>query len=65
MATQRKRNPIFGGIMAAAMIGFGAYYLYIHYLGGKPVETYRLILSVAMIIYGAFIGYQVITQKND
>jgi hypothetical protein len=65
MATQRKRNPIFGGIIAAAMIGFGAWRLYGHFIAGENQETWRLILSGAMILYGAFVGYQVLTQKND
>lgn len=67
MATEnrRKRNPIFGGIMAAAMIGFGAWRLYAHFVTGDVQETWRLVLSVAMIAYGVFIGYEVLTQKND
>jgi hypothetical protein len=66
MATQqRRRNPIFGGIVAAAMIGFGAWRLYAHFVVGENQETWRLVLSGAMILYGAFVGYQVLTQKND
>ncbi len=62
---KRKRNPVFGGVMAAAMIGFGAWRIYVHFFGDDVQETWRLILSFAMIAYGLFIGYEVISQKNE
>lgn len=65
MATQRRRNPIFGGIMAAIMVGFGAWRLYSHYVENEKMEGYQIILAFAMIAYGIFIGYQVLTQNND
>lgn len=65
MANQQKRNPVLGGIIAAAMIGFGCWRLYTHFIVGDEQPTWRVILSVAMIAYGLFVGYQVITQKND
>ncbi|AGC77568.1 hypothetical protein LX97_02238 [Nonlabens dokdonensis] len=60
----RKRNPILGGIMAAAFIGFGGYRLYERFVAGAAIETWKIILSVAFIVYGLFIVYTLFTQKD-
>lgn len=65
MASEQKRNPVIGGIIAAVMIGFGVWRLYAHYVNGEEMPGWRLILSGAMIAYGLFVGYQVLTQNKS
>lgn len=60
----RKRNPILGGIMAAAFVGVGIYVLYLHYGMGQEMPTYRIVLGFGIVAYGLFLAYTVITQKN-
>jgi TM2 domain-containing membrane protein YozV len=63
MAT-RKRNPLMGGIFALLFIGFGSYRFYIHYSGQAVVETWQLVIAGALILYGLFVAYSTLTQKN-
>jgi TM2 domain-containing membrane protein YozV len=64
MAT-RRRNPLMGGIFAMLFIGFGTYRFYIHYSGQAVVETWQLIIAGALILYGLFVAYSTLTQKNE
>ncbi|WP_194852138.1 hypothetical protein [Nonlabens antarcticus] len=61
----RKRNPLIGGIFAMLMIGFGGYRFYLHYTGQTIMESWQMILSGAVVLYGLFVAYSVITQEND
>lgn len=61
----RTRNPLFGGIIAAIMIGFGSWRLYNHFIVGLELETWRLAVAGAAIIYGCVVAYNVLTQKNE
>lgn len=61
----KTRNPLFGGIIAAIMIGFGSWRLYNHFVVGLELETWRLLIAVAAIAYGIFVAYNVLTQKNE
>jgi TM2 domain-containing membrane protein YozV len=63
MAT-RKRNPLMGGIFALLFIGFGSYRFYIHYSGQAVVESWQLVIAGALILYGLFVAYSTLTQKN-
>lgn len=58
------RNPILGGIIAAIFIGFGSWRLYSHYYGNHELETYQIILAVAIIAYGLVVGFKVLKGKN-
>lgn len=60
----RKRNPLFGGIMALLMIGFGSYRFYVHFTGIEEVTGWRLAISGGLIAYGLYVAYTVITQKS-
>lgn len=60
----RKRNPILGGIMAAAFVGVGSYVLYLNYGLGQEMPGYRIVLGFGAIAYGLFLVYTIITQKN-
>lgn len=64
MAT-RQRNPLFGGIMALLMIGYGSYRFYVHYAEVQELQTWQLVISGALILYGLFVGYSVLTQKKE
>ena len=64
MAT-RKRNPLFGGIMALLLIGFGSYRFYIHFSGIEEIPTWRLIFAGAFIVYGLYVAYTIIAQDTD
>ncbi len=61
----KTRNPLFGGIIAAIMIGFGSWRLYNHFVVGLELETWRLLIAGAAIVYGIFVGYNILTQKNE
>jgi|GEM_PF-1304972 len=64
MAT-RQRNPLFGGILALLMIGFGSYRFYIHYTGIQELQSWQLIITGAVLLYGLYVAYSVLTQKKD
>ncbi len=64
MAAQQ-RNPLMGGIFALLFIGFGAYRFFIYYTGKDDVPTWQLIIAGALIVYGLFVGYTVLTQKKE
>jgi len=61
----RKRNPLMGGIFAMVFIGFGTYRFYVHYSGLELLPTWQLIIAGALIFYGLFVAYSVLTQKSD
>jgi len=61
----KTRNPFLGGIIAAAMLGFGSWRLYNHYIVGEEMPTWRLMLTFAIIVYGLVVTYNILTQKNE
>ena len=61
----RKRNPLFGGIMALLLIGFGSYRFYLHFTDQEDIATWRLIISGACILYGLYVGYTILTQTSE
>jgi hypothetical protein len=63
MAT-RKRNPLMGGILALLFIGFGLYRFFIHYNGQEVLESWKLVVAGASLVYGLFLAYTTLTQKN-
>ncbi|WP_405377431.1 hypothetical protein [Nonlabens sp. Asnod3-A02] len=60
----RKRNPILGGLMAAAFIGFGSYLLYTHFVLEETVGTAQLILRFGVVAYGLYIAYTLLPKKD-
>jgi hypothetical protein len=60
----RKRNPILGGIMAAAFIGFGGWRLYDHFVLETPMELPYIILGFGVLAYGFYLVYALIAQKD-
>jgi hypothetical protein len=60
----RKRNPILGGIMAALFIGFGGWRLYDYYVLKTPMEMPYVVLGYGIVVYGLYLVYSLITQKN-
>lgn len=61
----RKRNPLMGGIFAMIFIGFGSYRFYVHYSGLEELPTWQLIIAGALVLYGLFVAYSVLTQKSE
>ncbi|KQC33277.1 hypothetical protein AAU57_08070 [Nonlabens sp. YIK11] len=61
----RRRNPLLGGIFALIMIGFGSYRLFIHFSGRATLATWQLVITAAVILYGLFVAYSVLTQKSE
>ncbi|SCY12611.1 hypothetical protein SAMN05192588_1274 [Nonlabens sp. Hel1_33_55] len=61
----RRRNPLMGGIFAMIMIGFGSYRLFVHFSGRATLETWQLVITGAVILYGLFVAYSVLTQKPE
>ncbi|GAK88844.1 hypothetical protein JCM19298_2046 [Nonlabens ulvanivorans] len=52
----KTRNPFLGGIIAAVMIGFGSWRLYNHFVLGEEMPTWRVVLSVAIVVYGLVVA---------
>ncbi|WP_438962629.1 hypothetical protein [Nonlabens sp.] len=61
----KTRNPLLGGIIAAVMIGFGGWRLYEHFLGDTQMPTWRVVLSVAIVVYGFVVAYNALMQKPN
>ena len=60
----RKRNPVLGGLMAAAFIGFGSYRLYRYYGLGEEMPGWQLVLGYGIVAYGLYLGYALMAQKD-
>ncbi|GAK76041.1 hypothetical protein JCM19275_1760 [Nonlabens ulvanivorans] len=60
----KTRNPFLGGIIAAVMIGFGSWRLYNHFILGQEMPTWRVVLSVAIVVYGLVVAYNALINKN-
>ncbi|QJP35746.1 hypothetical protein F0365_15730 [Nonlabens sp. Ci31] len=60
----RKRNPILGGLMAAAFIGFGSYRLYRYYVLAEEMPSWQLVLGYGIVAYGLYLVYALIAQKD-
>ncbi|AZQ44056.1 hypothetical protein [Nonlabens ponticola] len=62
---QRTRNPYIGAIIAIIMIGFGSFRFYDYFVNGADIPTWRLLIAGALILYGLFVAYTIISQQNN
>ncbi|MBF4985188.1 hypothetical protein FNJ87_12905 [Nonlabens mediterrranea] len=60
----KTRNPFLGGIIAAVMIGFGSWRLYNYFVLGEEMPTWRVVLSVAIVIYGLVVAFNALSKKD-